>query len=87
MTTRPLRDALVLDGNPDRIPWLFTASFVIFLAIAPLWGVAVRKSPRRVVPASFHVFAIGSLALRVARASSRRHACDAVRVLHLGWRL
>jgi AAA family ATP:ADP antiporter len=62
MTTRPLRDALVLDGNPDRIPWLFTASFVIFLAIAPLWGVAVRKSPRRVVPASFHVVAIGSLA-------------------------
>lgn len=61
MTTRPVRDALVLDGSPDKIPWLFTASFVIFIAIAPLWGAAVRKSPRRVVPASFHVFAIGSL--------------------------
>jgi ATP:ADP antiporter, AAA family len=62
MTTRPVRDALVLEGSPDRIPWLFTASFVIFLVIAPVWGAAVRKSPRRVVPASFHVFAIGSLA-------------------------
>jgi ATP:ADP antiporter, AAA family len=61
MTTRPVRDALVLEGSPDRIPWLFTASFVIFILIAPVWGAAVRKSPRRVVPASFHVFAIGSL--------------------------
>lgn len=62
MTTRPVRDALVLEGNPDRIPWLFSASFLIFIVIAPIWGAAVRKSPRRVVPASFHVFAIGSLA-------------------------
>lgn len=61
MTTRPLRDALVLEGNPDRIPWLFSASFLIFLVIAPIWGSVVRKSPRRVVPASFHVFALGSL--------------------------
>jgi len=61
MTTRPVRDALVVEGNADRIPWLFTASFVIFIAITPVWGAAVRRSPRRVVPASFHVFAIGSL--------------------------
>ncbi|HTL38799.1 MAG TPA: MFS transporter [Kofleriaceae bacterium] len=61
MTTRPVRDALVLDGDPAKIPWLFTVNFLIFVFIAPLWGSVVRKSPRRVVPASFHVFAVGSL--------------------------
>ena len=25
---RPVRDALVLDGNPDDIPWLFSATFI-----------------------------------------------------------
>ena len=33
---RPVRDALVLDGDPAFIPWLFTATFVAMLAIAPL---------------------------------------------------
>ncbi|HUS32109.1 MAG TPA: MFS transporter [Kofleriaceae bacterium] len=61
MTTRPVRDALVLDGDPSKIPWLFTATFLIFVFIAPIWGRVVQKSPRRVVPASFHVFAAGSL--------------------------
>lgn len=60
MATRPIRDALVTE-NLDQIPWLFTASFVIFIVITPLWGQAVRKSPRRVVPASFHLFAAGSI--------------------------
>jgi ATP:ADP antiporter, AAA family len=61
MTTRPVRDALVVEGNPVKIPWLFTASFFVFILIVPVWGTVVRKSPRRVVPASFHVFALGSL--------------------------
>ena len=61
MCLRPVRDALVLDGDPDRLPWLFTANFAVFIAIAPLWGAVVRRSPRRVVPISFHVFAAVSL--------------------------
>jgi ATP:ADP antiporter, AAA family len=62
MTTRPIRDALVVEGDPDRIPWLFSASFFIFIAITPLWGTVVRRSPRRIVPAALHVCALGSLA-------------------------
>lgn len=61
MTTRPVRDALVIEGSPDRIPWLFSASFFIFIAITPVWGTLVRKAPRAVAIASFHVFAIGSI--------------------------
>jgi len=54
---RPVRDALVLDGNPDQIPWLFTASFVAVGVLSPVWGAAVARHPRQVVPIAFHVFA------------------------------
>lgn len=59
---RPVRDALILDGDPDQLPWLFTATFVAVSIVSPLWGAAVAKSPRRVVPIAFHVFAACALA-------------------------
>ena len=58
---RPVRDALILDGDPDQLPWLFTATFVAVSIVSPLWGAAVAKSPRRVVPIAFHVFAACAL--------------------------
>ncbi|HUJ60007.1 MAG TPA: MFS transporter [Kofleriaceae bacterium] len=55
---RPVRDALVVDGDPDRIPWLFSATFVAVAAVAPVWGAALaRHAPRRLVPIAFQVFA------------------------------
>jgi len=59
---RPVRDALVLDGDPDQIPALFTAAFVVVTALAPLWGKAVSKNPRRVVPLALHAFALCAVA-------------------------
>lgn len=44
---RPVRDALVLDGDPSFIPWLFTATFALMIAIAPPWGALVARWPRR----------------------------------------
>lgn len=61
MAFRPVRDALVLDGNPDQIPWLFTATFVVVTLVTPLWATVVAKRPRRVVPIAFHAFAACSL--------------------------
>lgn len=56
---RPVRDALVLDGNADDIPWLFTATFIAALVISPLWSrLLSRRAKRRVVPIAFHVFAL-----------------------------
>lgn len=63
---RPVRDALILDGDPDQIPWLFTATFLAVGALSPAWGAAVRRHPRRVVPISFHVFAGCALVFFVA---------------------
>lgn len=57
MVSRPVRDALALSGDLDHIPWLFTGTFIVFLLVVPIWGTAVARSPRHVVPRAFHVFA------------------------------
>ena len=55
---RPVRDALVLDGKPDDIPWLFLGTFVAGCVASPLWSAYLgRRQKRRVVPMAFHVFA------------------------------
>lgn len=59
---RPVRDALILDGDPDQIPWLFSASFIAVLAVSPIWGALVKHRPRRVVPIAFHAFALCAFA-------------------------
>jgi ATP:ADP antiporter, AAA family len=60
---RPVRDALVLDGDPDQIPWLFTATFVAVSAVSPIWGAFVaRFERRRLIPHAFHAFALCALA-------------------------
>jgi AAA family ATP:ADP antiporter len=65
-TLRPIRDALVLDGDPDRIPWLFSATFAAMLVLAPAWSRLVGRGPRRVVPFAFHGFALCALAFAAA---------------------
>lgn len=55
---RPVRDALIVGGNPDRIPWLFTATLIAVAIVSPIWSAALSKrSPRTLVPVAFHVFA------------------------------
>lgn len=58
MAFRPVRDALVLDGSPDQIPWLFTTTFVAVSLVTPLWAAVVAKRPRHVVPLALHAFAV-----------------------------
>ncbi|MBE7452040.1 MAG: hypothetical protein HS111_25080 [Kofleriaceae bacterium] len=56
---RPVRDALVLDGDPAFIPWLFTATFIVMIAVAPPWGALVARLPRgRFVPLVYRAFAL-----------------------------
>jgi AAA family ATP:ADP antiporter len=55
---RPVRDALILGGNPDQIPWLFLGTFVTISVASPAWSALLaRRSPRRTVPVAFHVSA------------------------------
>jgi AAA family ATP:ADP antiporter len=56
---RPVRDALVLDGNPDQLPVVFTASFVAMSIVSPAWSALLaRGGRRRYVPLAFHAFAV-----------------------------
>src|SRR5262245_31427617 len=62
MAFRPVRDALVLDGDPDKIPLLFTATFVAISVASPAWSaVLARHRPRALVPFVFHAFAAMAL--------------------------
>jgi AAA family ATP:ADP antiporter len=56
---KPVRDALAIDDDPRKIPWLFTGTFLTMLAVAPLWGWLVARWPRRrFVPIAYHAFAV-----------------------------
>ncbi|HWO21800.1 MAG TPA: MFS transporter [Kofleriaceae bacterium] len=55
---RPVRDALVLDGNPDKIPLLFIGTFVTISIVSPAWSALLARGGRRkYVPIAFHAFA------------------------------
>lgn len=63
---RPVRDALILDGNPDQIPWLWTATFVVACIVSPVWSALLaRGGRRRYVPGAIHAFALCLLAFAV----------------------
>jgi AAA family ATP:ADP antiporter len=56
---RPVRDAIVLDGDPDFIPWLFTSTSIAMIVLAAPWGALVARLPRRVfVPLVYRAFAL-----------------------------
>lgn len=59
---RPVRDALVLDGRPEDIPWLFTATFLAVSVVSPAWSALLARGGRRKhVPRAFHAFAVCAL--------------------------
>jgi AAA family ATP:ADP antiporter len=43
---RPVRETMAVLTGPDRVPWLFTGTFVATLAVVPLFGWLVRRVPR-----------------------------------------
>jgi ATP:ADP antiporter, AAA family len=54
---RPLRDEMGIAGGVRNLPWLFTATFVVMLAVVPVFGALVAKLPRRrFIPLVYHFF-------------------------------
>lgn len=45
---RPLRDAMGIAGGVKGLPWLFTATFFVMLAVVPLYGWLVARFQRQV---------------------------------------
>jgi AAA family ATP:ADP antiporter len=55
---RPVRDSLILDGDPDQLPWLFLATFIAVSVVSPVWSALLaRRSRPGLVPWAFHAFA------------------------------
>src|SRR5690606_16140335 len=44
---RPVREAMGVAGGVDNLQWLFTGTFVVTLAILPLFGWVASRVPRR----------------------------------------
>lgn len=40
---RPLRDAMAVNAGLENLPWLFTATFVVMLALTPFFGMLVSR--------------------------------------------
>ena len=56
---RPLRDEMGIAGDVRKLPWLFTATFVVMLAAVPLFGAVVARLPRRrFIPLVYHFFVV-----------------------------
>ncbi len=56
---RPVRDEMGLASGIKNLPWLFTATFVVMLAVLPLYGALVaRLERRRFIPVVYHFFVV-----------------------------
>jgi ATP:ADP antiporter, AAA family len=64
---RPVRTEMAVQTGVKNLPWLFTATFLISLAIQPLFGWLTARFPRaRLLPAIYAFFALNLLAFYVA---------------------
>ncbi len=76
---RPVRDEMGLAGGIKNLPWLFTATFVVMLAVVPIFGAVVARVPRhRFIPLVYHFFVVNIvifwllLTFKVAMADTAR---------------
>ena len=56
---RPVRDEMGLASGIKNLPWLFTATFFVMLAVVPVYGALVaRLSRQRFIPLVYHFFVV-----------------------------
>ena len=54
---RPIRDEMGVQGGVDQLQWLFTATFVVMLAVVPLFGWLCARFPRKqFLPIAYYFF-------------------------------
>jgi len=59
---RPVRDEMAIQAGVDQLQWLFTGTFLIMLAVVPLFGWLSSRFPRRqFMPAVYFFFAANLL--------------------------
>jgi ATP:ADP antiporter, AAA family len=71
---RPLRDEMGIVGGVRKLPWLFTATFVVMLIVVPFYSAVVSRFPRRkIIPI---VYRFCALNLLVFLALDRGHVSE-----------
>lgn len=60
---RPVRDEMGIIGGVENLQWLFTATFLVMLAIVPLFGLVSSRYPRRRLLPGVYLFFIANLLL------------------------
>ena len=59
---RPLRDAMAANAGLENLPWLFTATFIVMLALTPFFGMLVSRVRKQLLlPITYGFFAINLL--------------------------
>ena len=59
---RPLRDEMGIAGGIDKLPWVFTGTFIAMLAAVPLFGFITARLPRqRFLPLVYGFFILNLL--------------------------
>jgi AAA family ATP:ADP antiporter len=67
---RPVRDEMAIEGGVQHLPWMMTATFVVLLVAAPLFGyVSARASRERLLLAVYAFFASHLVAFFVLMSS------------------
>jgi AAA family ATP:ADP antiporter len=59
---RPVRDALAVEAGTQALQWLFTATFVVMLALVPVFGWLCARLPRtKLLPVVYGFFTLNLL--------------------------
>ena len=65
-TLRPLRDEMGIIGGVKNLKWSFTATFLVMLAVVPLYSAVVARFPRRkIIPIAYRFCATNLLVFLV----------------------
>ena len=55
---RSVRETMAVEGGVENVPWLFSSTFVVMLAITPVFGwIASRFARRQFLPWVYYFFA------------------------------
>jgi len=76
---RPVRDAMAIDSGVWTIPWLFTATFVVMIIVAPVFGWIASRFPRKqFLPWIYYFFVANILILYAAFSYAEDQMIDQV---------
>jgi len=59
---RSVRETMAVEGGVQNVPWLFSSTFVVMLAVAPVFGWVASRYPRRqFLPWVYYFFVVNIL--------------------------